>query len=166
MYDIGEAVVYSTYGVCMVSAVEKRDFNGEAKEYYVLRPIGNKNNTFYVPTWNKSLTCQMRKVWSKNEVENLINTMPEQELIWIDNDMQRKEEYRRILSGGDRAELVSLIKTLYLRREKLTEEHKKLHSVDERFLNEAENILYDEFAFALDIPRDEVLPYIRSHIAH
>lgn len=166
MYDIGEAVVYSTYGVCTISAVEKRDFGGEAREYYVLRPVGNKNNTFYVPTQNEALTSQMRKVWSKSEVESLINEMPDRELIWIDNDYQRRDEYRKILAKGDRSELVSLIKTLYLKREKLNENHKKLHSADERILGEAENMLYDEFAFALDIPRDEVIPYIRSHVSH
>ena len=53
-----------------------------------------------------------------------------------------------------------------LKREKLNENHKKLHSADERILGEAENMLYDEFAFALDIPRDEVIPYIRSHVSH
>ena len=165
MYNVGEAVVYSSYGVCTVSAIENRDFGGDSIEYYVLRPVGNKNNTFYVPTKNEKLTRQMRKVYSRSEVEKLIGGMPEEGLIWIDNDFQRKEEYRRIISGGDRSELIRLIKTLYLKQQDLLDQHKKLHSADERFLSEAENMLYDEFAYALDISRDEVLPYIKKRVS-
>jgi len=165
MYNVGEAVVYSSYGVCTVSSIEKRDFAGESREYYVLRPVGNKSNTFYVPTENEALTSRMRKVYSRSEVEKLIGDMPDEGLIWIDNESQRKEEYRRIISGGDRSELIRLIKTLYLKRRDLSDQHKKLHSADERFLSEAENMLYDEFAYALDISRDEVLPYIKEHLS-
>ena len=42
--------------------------------------------------------------------------------------------------------------------------HKKLRSSDEKFLNDAENILYDEFAYALKIPKNEVISYIKKRI--
>ncbi|SFX16251.1 CarD family transcriptional regulator [Ruminococcus sp. XPD3002] len=164
MYNVNDAVMYASYGVCIIKAIETRDFSGEDVEYYVFQPVGDDRNTFYVPTENSPLLDKMRQVYSKKEVEDLISIMPEESDIWIDNDAQRKEEFRSIIDQGDRRELVKLIKTLYSRKLKLNEGHKKLHSSDERFLTEAEHMLYDEFAYALNIPREQVLPYIKQAI--
>ena len=164
MFSSGDAVVYATYGVCIIKSIEKRDFSGEDVECYVLQPVSDPKNTFYVPTANGQLRDKMRRVMSKEETQDLICSMSREELIWIEDEQERKAEYRRILDGGDRRELVRLIKTLYLRKQELLECHKKLHSADERALNDAENMLYDEFAYALGIPREKVIPYIREHV--
>ncbi len=164
MYKVNDVVVYASYGVCEISAIEERDFSGENVEYYVLRPVGDSRNTFYVPTAKSALTEQMRRVYTREEVEELIRVMPDEDFIWIDDEAVRKEKYREIISGGDRLELVKLIKTLYIRRQELLQQHKKLHSADEKFLAEAENMLYDEFAYALGIGKDEVVPYIKEHV--
>ena len=90
--------------------------------------------------------------------------MPQEDMFWIEDESRRKEEYRRIIDSGDRRKIIGLIKTLYIHGEELAAQHKKLRSSDERFLHEAENMLYDEFAYALRLNKDEVLPYIRQHI--
>ena len=164
MYKINDAVVYASYGVCMIKAVETRNFSGENTEYYVLQPLHDSRNTFYIPVENDSLKNKMKKVYTREEVNELIKAMPEKDFIWIENNAERKEKYRKILENGNRDELVRLIKTLYIKNTELNKQNKKLLSVDEHFLHDAENILYDEFAYALEIPKDEVLPYIKSHI--
>ena len=58
----------------------------------------------------------------------------------------------------------AMVKTLYLRRKELAESGKKLRSTDENYLNLAENMLFEEFAYALDIDRSEVVKYIEDHI--
>lgn len=164
MYSLNEAVVYASYGVCIIESIETHDFSGENIEYYVLRPVSDTKNKFYVPTSNSILTEKMRRIYSKDEVEKLIDVMPDEEFIWIENELKRKEEYKHIIETGDRHQLVKLIKTLYVRKNELLEKHKKLRSSDERFLNDAENILYDEFAYALKIPKDKVTDYISKRI--
>ena len=164
MYNVNDAVIYATYGVCVISAIEERNFSGENIEYYILRPVGDSRNTFYVPTSNSALRNKMRDVCNADDVNNLIGTMSEQNCIWIDNAVRRKEEYRKIIDKGDRKELIRLIKTLYTKGEELTAQHKKLYSADEKFLRDAENMLYNEFAYALHIPREEVINYIKQHI--
>ncbi len=165
MFNVNDKVVYAAYGVCNISAVESRDFGGGSVEYYVLRPVSGSSNTFYVPTSGSGLESKMRKVISREEAEELIREMPDEPLIWIENEIQRREAYKKIIDSGDRRELVKLIKTLCLHRKELVEKHKKLRSTDERFLAEAENMLYDEFSYALGIPREEVISYIRSHVS-
>ena len=164
MYNINDTVMYASYGVCRITSIVKRDFSGEDIEYYVLQPVSDSKNTFYVPTSFGTLRDKMRRVYSREEVEELINVMPDEKLIWIDNDSERKEAYRNIIESGDRIQLVKLIKTLYIKRETLSQNHKKLHSADERFLHDAENMLYDEFAYALNIPKDEVISYIKQRV--
>ncbi len=39
-----------------------------------------------------------------------------------------------------------------------------MHIADERFLNEAEKLLYEEFAHVLQIERNQVLPFILKQI--
>ncbi|MDE5771304.1 MAG: transcriptional regulator [Ruminococcus sp.] len=164
MYNVNDAVVYASYGVCVISAIEERDFSGENIKYYILRPVGDKKNTFYVPVSNSVLTGKMKSIYSRQEINRLISTMDNECCIWIDNDVKRKEEYRKIIDNGDRKELVRLIKTLYEKNIELNGQHKKLRSADEKFLRDAENILYEEFAYSLNIAREKVVDYIKQHI--
>ena len=165
MYKAGDMVAYGSFGICKVTAIETRDFTGKAQEYYVLKHTSSDKNIFYVPTDNEAALCKLRTICSKAEAEDLISHMNAEGLIWIDNDQKRKEEYSRILKDADKHEIISLIKTLYLRRKELAESGKKLRSTDENYLNLAENMLFEEFAYALDIDRSEVVEYIEKHIA-
>jgi Transcriptional regulators, similar to M. xanthus CarD len=165
MYNVGDIVMYGTFGICKVTAIEKRDFTGEEQEYYILKHTSSEKNTFYVPLSNESALSNMHYVCSKAEVDELISHMNSEGLIWIDNDNKRKEEYSRIIKDADKHEIIRLIKTLYLRRKELAEIGKKLRSTDENYLSLAENMLFEEFAFALDIDRSEVVEYIEKHIA-
>lgn len=164
MYSVNDTVVYSPCGVCRIDEISEKDFSGEPKEYYVLRPVSDNRNTYYVPVENKNLTAQMRKLLTREQVDELISVMPDENYIWIEDENTRKEEYGKILREGNRHQLVKLIKTLYTCRENRREQKKKLRSADEHFLREAENMLYDEFAYVLGISRDEVVPFIREHI--
>ncbi|HRR77461.1 MAG TPA: CarD family transcriptional regulator [Ruminococcus sp.] len=165
MYNVGDMVMYGAFGICKVTAVEKRDFTGEEQEYYILKHINSDKNIFYVPTNNDAALSKMHPICSKAEVDELISHMNSEGLIWIDNDIKRKEEYSRIIKDADKHEIIRLIKTLYLRRKELAESGKKLRSTDENYLSLAENMLFEEFAYALDIDKSEVVEYIEKHIA-
>lgn len=98
------------------------------------------------------------------EVYNLIKTMPDNETIWIDDINLRKEKYNEILKRGDNVELVKLIRTLYLEKEKKKIEGKKLYVGDEKIMSEAQRLLHEEFALVLNIKVDEVLPFILGEL--
>jgi CarD family transcriptional regulator len=108
----------------------------------------------------------MRPALSVEEVFDLIRSMPDADTIWVENVNERKELYKKILLGNDSSALMRLIKTLYLHGQELKNagKGKKMHVSDERFLKDAENVLYDEFSYVLDIERDEVLPFINKQI--
>lgn len=165
MYQIGDVVRYASFGVCTVKAIEKRDFSGEELEYYVLESADSIKNRFYIPTSNETLLSQLKSVCTRDEAEKIILDMPDEKPMWINEDIDRRDKYREIIKSGDRHGIVSIIKALYEKGLELSDEHKKLHATDERLMNEAENVLYNELSYALDIPREEVLPYIKERLA-
>ena len=57
-----------------------------------------------------------------------------------------------------------MIKAIHFEKKDREEKGKKLHISDERFLKEAEKILYDEFQYVLHLSEKDVMSYIFSRI--
>ena len=106
----------------------------------------------------------MRKILSKGEVTTLINSMPNSETIWIDDDRKRNEEFKSILKTGDIENLVKLIRSIYLDKEYKKSIGKKSYKIDDEIMETAERLLNEEFATILNISPNEVATYISSHI--
>lgn len=164
MYQVNDTVIYGTNGICKIIDITDKDFSGVQKEYYILKPFSNMNSTIYVPLNNELLVKKMRRVLSAEEIYNIIHSMPTEEMIWIEDENERKAQYKQIISQGDRIKLVKMIKALYQHQQELQMKGKKLHVSDERFFKEAENLLYDEFAVVLKIDSKDVLPFILSNV--
>lgn len=164
MFQANDTILYGAQGVCQVEGITKRDFGGSAMEYYVLKPISNANSVIYVPVQNDALTAKMRRVLAPDEIRAIIRSMPQEESLWIEDENERKTAYRDILAHGDRRELIRLIKALYLHQQEIQKKGKRLHSSDDRFLKDAEKMLYDEFALVLHIKPEQVLPFILDQI--
>ncbi|MDL2295765.1 CarD family transcriptional regulator [Lachnospiraceae bacterium OttesenSCG-928-E19] len=164
MYKVDETILYGSHGVCRIVEISERKFNDSIREYYVLRPIFDEKATLFVPIDNENLVAKMRQVLSKEEIQDLIQAIPDGELIWIENEPARKEKYKAILSEGDRMELIQLIKTLHIHQTKQQEKGKKLHISDERFLKDAEKLLHAEFAHVLKMNIEEVSSFIMDKL--
>ena len=164
MLKIGDTVLYGATGVCTVTDIVTREIGGIKKEYFVLSAVANDNCTVFVPTDNIELQKKMRKILSKKEVLALIKEIPNEADIWEENEVKRRELFSDILHGGDRKKLMLLVRSLYNHKEERRKENKRLLVADERFMNEAERLLYDEFAAVLDIKPDEVVNFILQKI--
>lgn len=163
MYSVNEYIVYGKVGVSKIIDIRKECFTGlEEQTYYVLEPVYSEKSIIYAPV-NKNLD-KFRKVLTVEEVHEIIEAMPDEKTIWIDNDQSRREQYSEILKEGDHLDIVRLLKTLYARKKELVSKGKKLHVSDERFMKEAEKALFEEFAFVLDIEPEEVLPFIMGEL--
>lgn len=166
MYQINDVVVYGLHGVCRITEIEEREFAGETQPYYTMHPVFNDRSTFFVPVNNEKSKKKVRDLLTPQEISALIRSMPQLEEIQVQNEKHRKIIYKEIIESGDRAEIIRLIKTIYVRREAQLKAGKKQHLIDERFLKEAETSLYDEFAFVLNIDRESVIPHIKNELEH
>ncbi|MCB6993601.1 CarD family transcriptional regulator [bacterium 210820-DFI.6.37] len=164
MFQINDTVLYGAEGVFKIAEVTEMDFKNGKMDYFVLKSLSNENATIFVPTENEALMAKMRRVLSADEIYEMIKAMPEESPIWIEDESIRMKEYKEILLRGDHREIVKLIKALYLHRQKQKEIGKNLHKIDERFLKDAEKLLYDEFAYVLNIQPEQVLPFIHEQI--
>ncbi|MBQ7935967.1 MAG: CarD family transcriptional regulator [Clostridia bacterium] len=164
MIKVNDTVLYGVHGVCKVTATETKIVGGAEREYYVLKPVFDHSTVVYVPAWNEQLTAKLKRILSAEEIYEMIRSMPEEELLWVENENDRKRVYQEALVSGEREQLVRLIKTLHVRQQKRMEQKKALLLSDEKFMKEAERILYEEFAYVLRIDRDQVLPLIMQEV--
>ncbi len=164
MLTINTYVVYGTNGVCQITGIKKEKFGGSEKEYYLLKPINTEGSIIYVPLDNVMLTSKIKNLLSLDEIHELIKHMPEEQITWIADSKLRGEKYKDIFGRGDRRELVCMMKSIYRQKKDRTREGKKLWSGDEKALNIAEKILFDEFAIVLNITPEQVAPFIYQEL--
>ncbi len=158
MLKIGDNVLCSSRGVCTVKDVIKIDNN----DFYVLSSIYGKDITLYVPL--KDADKRIKKLLSKKDIDKIIEEISKEDMPWIENDKDRQIAFKEILASNDRKKLMLLIKTIYVHQQELKKQNKKLHITDEKAFKDAEGLLHDEFAFALNIDRNSVFEYIANKI--
>lgn len=160
MFRPGDLVVYGTHGICTVIALEKRCVDRRNVEYYVLEPKEQLGDRFYVPTQNPAACAKMRKLLTFDEINGILHAEEVRRDIWIEDEGQRKQRYRDIITGDDRLAILRLINTLHKHRRIQMEAGRKFHLIDENFLRDAEKMLNAEFSLVLGIEKDQVARYV------
>ena len=164
MFQIGDTLLYGTEGVCKMEEICEMKVRSAKAKYYVLRPLFHDGATVFVPVDNEVLTAKMRPLLTVEEINALLEKVSSEKEIWIEDAAERKAEFQKILTGGDRSNILRMIRTLYLRRRALQEKGKRLRSSDEQMLRDAEKLLNDELALVLGISQREVPDYVRRRI--
>ena len=163
MFKVKDYVVYGAIGVCQVAdIVKEQGAHSDEIEYYVLQSICENHLTIKTPVDNSNVL--VRELISKDEIAALITTMPEQKTVWVKNGRERNMNFKAALKSGKCEEWVKLVRTIYMEKQEKSGASKKLAKSDEDIMQAAEKKLYGEFAIALNISPDEVLPYILEHV--
>ena len=164
MFKKGDFVVNTNNGICEIKDVVTINMSGTDKEYYLLIPINEQSAKVYVPV--DLSTQRIRLAMNKDEALSLIESIPDIHETYIENEKERERTYKEALNSRDPKRLVGIIKTLYLRRQKRLDAGKKNTAVDDRYFKLAENHLYNELAFALEIDKSEILDLIFNRITN
>ena len=164
VFGVGEYVVCGNKGVCVVEDITTLNISGADKErkYYILKPLYMAGSTVYVPV--DSPKESMRGVITREEADRLIESIPQIPLLTIVNDKLSEQTYKESIRKADCSELVRIIKTIYLRKQKRMEAGRKVTAVDAKYFHLAEESLYGELAVALQMDRSKVESYITSVI--
>ncbi len=161
MFQVNDVIIYGTQGVCKITGTEEKTVSGKKKTYFVLKPVSNQGATIFAPTDNEVVLRKMRRLLTRDEIHKLIDSMRSENAVWVANESERKELYKSTLAKGDRMELIKMIKAIYTYKKEREAEGKRLHLSDERFFKDAEQILYNEFQYVLDLGgRDDLMSYI------
>lgn len=163
MFEVGDYIMYGLTGVCKVEDITDESFrNCNKRKYYVLNPVYSKGTVIKTPVDNEKVT--MRKIITKEQVNDLINNMKSIDNMWINDDRVRSEEFKAMLKSGDCEELIKVIRSIYFNKESKKTLGKKSHKVDEDIMKEAERLINEEFSISLNIPIEDVLTYIEGRV--
>jgi CarD family transcriptional regulator len=110
--------------------------------------------------WNEKAWSKMRKVMTPKDVDALIDSMPNKQPTWVPNENERKETYKRILASGDQAAIISMVQALFSHKQEREAAGKRLHISDEHFMKDAEQLLYNEWQYVLNLDKAGLMDYI------
>lgn len=154
MFKKGEFIMYSFHGGCVVEEITEKVIDKISRIYYILKPLGDSNSTIMTPVDNDKV--KMRAVISKEEAENILDSIDSLEYNWIEDRKLRNEDLRQIIKIGDPVELTQVVKTLVLKSKECKEEGRKFIATDTRALADAEKLLYSEFSISLGIEVEDI----------
>ena len=75
------------------------------------------------------------------------------------------QQYQASLRQHNCRSLVELAMSIHAKRRQAESQNRRLGMVDERYLKQAEQLLFGELAASLEIPYEAVQPYIADRIA-
>ena len=164
MFSIGEYIIYGMNGVCRVEEIGPMSMGGidSDKEYYTLLPLYTKGSRVFTPVDNQKVV--MRPVISKKEACALIDDMKNIGHIEVTDDKRRELAYKEAVKSCDCRQLISIINTVLKRKEERLAQGKKMSACDERYLKQAQDTLYGEFAISLKIDKGEVEEFITHRV--
>ena len=115
-----------------------------------------------VPVSNKA--GNLRDLITEDEIRELIISAPDIQTL-ENKPANMKSQYAALLKGNNIQDLICIIKTSYGRNKARMEQHKKLASIDDEYLQKAENYLYQEISVALGKTYEEAKAYFEDEVA-
>lgn len=149
MFSVGEIIVHNKLGLCTVK--EMTNFNNI--DYYVLT-TSEDDTKIMIPVSNSNKL--LRKITTKQEVDNLVIKVPKLEVEIIRDFKTRVKKYEELLKSGETENLVILLKMIH----KQKKENNNMTVADKEILKTAEKLLFNELAYVLNIETNEVEKYL------
>lgn len=158
MFNINDYVVYKKE-VCRVKEIKENGLDNSF--YYVLVPITDESLKIEVPTANR--LGYLRNLISKEEIDDIIKNIPNIRII-EENDRLIENEYKELLKKGTFEDLITIIKTTYLRNKAREDSKKKISDKDNTYFNLAEKYLYTEFSIVLNKSYEDTKKYVEDEV--
>ena len=158
---VGDFVVYSIRGLCLVKEIITRTFDRESHEYFVLAPVFDEQSTYFIPTDYDSERVHIKPALTKSEAKKLMQYAAEAEpLEWISSPNERKQTFDMVYKAGKREEKIRLIKALKQHELQQKEQGKGLYATDAKILHGCEMLIANELAYVLGKSPEEILETI------
>ena len=163
-YKKTQYICYGANGVCRIEDVGPIPGMHAQARFYTLKPLSDEKSVYYIPVDSETLTSKMRPLLTRGEINASIDSAADAPCAWIEDRTERHETCRSALRESDPRRIMRIAGMLYLRRQQLADEGKKLSATDEMMLKQAESLIENEFSFVLGLKNSEVGPYIRTRL--
>ena len=167
MFNVGDVVFYSTTGVCEVVSIGEPALKGLPTnvDYYTLQPLSkNHREMIYVPVDTKAF---MRYAICGDQAMQYIDMVPaiRPRFPATRNPKGIQEFYSGLINSFEIPKLLQVIVSLTLKKREIRAKNKHLNQTQTTFLRRAQEMVYNEFAFALGKSSDEIALIIEGKIA-
>ncbi|MEN6358359.1 MAG: CarD family transcriptional regulator [Armatimonadota bacterium] len=150
--DIGDTVLHPRYGVGTIDAIERREQDGECREYYVI-PKPSICSTIFVPV-DSADELGLRPVSTPDKLEEALH------ILSGDEDVPKSDGLRN-LTWGDPLALAGAI------RRGVTEPKSRYPKVSEQHqLKRAKKLLAEEVSVVLGMTEESVIAIIDDPSVH
>lgn len=146
MYKINDYVIYKRE-VCVVKDLKK--INNQ--DYYTLENKEDTSLKISIPVSQE--TQLLRHLATFDEISNTLDHINDIPTLNI-NERNLEEQYKLLLQGTTIENLIKIIKTTYIRNEIRKNNHKHLSDTDTSYQELAEQFLFNEIAYAMNISYD------------
>ena len=157
MFKIGDKIVYPMHGAGTIDAIEKKEFLGEVKDYFILKmPIGDMDIS--IPT-SKINEMNIREVITKEEGDKVLKILDDDPSDMSNNWTVRYRQNQEILKTGDVFEIAKMVRNLAI-----LDNDKGLSTTEKKLLNRSRRILASELVMAGSLKKEEAEAMIDESI--
>lgn len=154
MYQIGDTVIYSQQGVCIIHDITEKTMHGMTKRYFIMHPIHDDNTTFYAPVDNDKI--HMRPVMSREQAQEALALFDSFDTDWIEDKRERETMAKDVLKKDDPIALTKMVKILMERRVDTKEQKRAFSKADSDSLHLAQKLLFTEIACVLNTDFEQI----------
>ncbi len=156
MLNIGECVIYGSHGLCQIREILVPSFleRGKEKQYYMMISAVDAGSVLYVPV--EGAEDKIREVTGADNAEDLIEDIEEVDEIVLPEGKKAEPAILEIIKRNDVEEMMGLVKSLHKIKATREAQGKRFATLNERYLNLAEKLLYTELAYSLETEKETI----------
>ena len=157
MFKIGDKIVYPNHGAGIIDSIEKKEFLGETKDYFILKmPIGSMDISIPIANIDK---MNIRDVISKEEGDEVLKILDGDPTQMSNNWNVRYRENQEIIKTGDIFEIAKMVRNLAI-----LDNEKGLSTTEKKLLNRARRIMASELVMAGSLEKEKAEEMIDESI--
>jgi CarD family transcriptional regulator len=150
MFKTGELAVYPAHGVGVIESIERREFNGEKQNFYIMRII-DTDMVIMIPTHNAQ-SVGVRNIINKKDIPRVLDILKDRSIeIATQTWNKRYREYMDKIKTGSVFEVAAVLRDLYILKDE-----KPLSFGEKKMLNTAMNLLVKELSIARNVKEGKV----------
>jgi CarD family transcriptional regulator len=150
MFKTGELAVYPAHGVGVIESIERREFNGEKQNFYIMRII-DTDMVIMIPTHNAQ-SVGVRNIINKKDIPRVLDILKDRSIeIATQTWNKRYREYMDKIKTGSVFEVAAVLRDLYILKDE-----KPLSFGEKKMLDTAMNLLVKELSIARNVKEGTV----------
>ena len=157
MFKIGDKIVYPNHGAGIIDSIEKKEFLGEEKDYFILKiPIGSMDISIPMANIDK---MNIREVIGKKEGDEVLRILDDDPTQMSNNWNVRYRQNQEVIKSGDIFEIAKMVRNLAI-----LDKEKGLSTTEKKLLNRARRIMASELVMAGSLEKEKAEEMIDESI--